>query len=272
MDMKKFISFDVVGHDRARKFGKNNGNRALNLRHLNKIKGQFIENLDMIPPITVNARTNNVLDGQHRLKAFLSLVDDQMLPEDSRIKVMFVDIPADEEKDAIIEANTNSKNWGIDDYINTYTKAGYSDYAKLDNWCRAHSLCCDVTKDKETGETNTVCRYRAGAAIITGRRCISELKKATFSFTDDEAKEADIIHTEMIKIAELFNLKGKGPWMESLAISWHGARKQHPFNVWMKEFRSKKSRFMKMPKDNSKDWESIFGQIHFALDKKNSNE
>lgn len=72
----------------------------------------------------------------------------------------------------------------------------------------------------------------------------------------------------MLEIVELFDLKGKGQWIESLATSWVAVRNQHDFHSWMKELKAKKQRFLKLPKDNSKDWDSIFGQAHLAIDKK----
>jgi hypothetical protein len=57
-----------------------------------------------------------------------------------------------------------------------------------------------------------------------------------------------------------------------LATSWIAVREQHDFRTWMKEFKSKKSTFLKMPKDNSKDWDNIFAQAHLGIDKKKLNE
>ena len=211
-----------------------------------------------MPPITINVVTNNIIDGQHRLKSYQTLIEGNEIDKDSKIKVMFVEIPVEEEKQAIINANTNSKNWSLDDYIASYAKAGIVSYVKLDEWCRAHPLSNDNGKSK----------FRYGAAIITGKRCSSELKNGEFSFTEDEINRADEVHAEMLEIVELFNMKGKGQWIESLAVSWIDVRTQHEFRVWIKELKSKKQRFLKLPKDNSSDWDSIFAQAHLAIDKK----
>ena len=222
----------------------------------------------MMPPITINTVTNHVIDGQHRLKAFQTLVSDGLLPNDAKIKVMYVEIPIEEEKTSIVEANTNSKNWGLDDYISSYAKAGILSYKALEEWCKEHILCYKFTKDKETGEENKIYNYRYGAAILTGKRCSAELKSATFTFSESDAALAHEIHAEMLEIIELFGLKGNGSWIEALAVTWHAYRDMHPFKVWMKELKAKKNRFMKMPKENSKEWESIFNTAHGAIDKK----
>lgn len=257
--MIKFIKFDLVSYEDAKKFGRNNENREIKSRtHLQKIKKQCLTSMEAMPPITVNVRTNHVIDGQHRLEAYKNLVAEGLLGEDVKLKVMYVDMPIEEEKQAIIDANTNSKNWSLDDYIDSYSKAGVISYVTLENWCKMHPLCTENGKAK----------YRYGASIIKGKRCSTELKLGEFKVTQEEMARADDIHAEMLEIVELFGMKGKGNWIESLAVSWVGVRNQHDFRTWMKELKSKKSRFMKLPKDNSKDWDSIFGQAHLAIDKK----
>lgn len=257
--MGKFIKFDLVSYNETLVFGTNQQNRAYNNAHLEKIKKQCIKSLETIPPITINVITNNIVDGQHRLKAFQTLFENKQISNDSKIKVMFVEIPINEEKQEIIDANTNSKNWSLDDYIASYVKAGVVSYIKLNEWCKHHSLSNENGKSK----------FRYGAAIITGKRCSNELKHGEFSFNENEYKRADEVHAEMLEIVELFGMNGKGSWVESLAISWIEVRKQHDFRLWMKELKNKKQRLLKLPKDNSRDWDNIFAQIHLAIDKKN---
>lgn len=256
--MSKFIKFELVSYNDTLEYGKHQENRAYNHSHLEKIKKQCLNSMETMPPITVNTITNHVIDGQHRLKAFQTLVSSGELPTDALIKVMFVEIPLEEEKQAIIDANTNSKNWSLDDYIASYAKAGVVAYVKLEEWCKAHPLASDNGKAK----------FRYGAAIISGKRCSAQLKAGEFTCTDADLKKADEVHAEMLEIVEIFGLKGKGNWVESLATSWIEVRSQHEFRTWIKELKTKKARLLKLPKDNSKDWDAIFAQVHLAIDKK----
>lgn len=256
--MGKFLKFDFVNYEESLKFGKNQENRAYNHAHLEKIKKQCLDSLELMPAITINAVTNHIIDGQHRLKAFQTLTENGQL-SDRKIKVMFVEIPVEEEKQAIVDANTHSKNWSLDDYIASYAKAGIVSYVKLDEWCKAHPLSSENGKSK----------FRYGAAIITGKRCSSVLKSGEFSFTEEEFQRADDVHAEMLEIVELFGLKGKGAWIESLANSWIAVRNQHDFRSWINELKDKRKRFLKLPKENSKDWDNIFALLHLAIDKKN---
>lgn len=257
---KKFLRFDLVSYNVAKEFGRNQENRLIKHRHLNRIKQQCIESMEMMPPIKVNVTTNHIIDGQHRLKAFMDLIEDGTFSEDTKIKVEYVEIPAGaEEKEAIIKANTNTQNWTLEDYISSYARGGNNYYMMLDEWCKMHVLTND----------NGTSKFRYGAAIITGKRCAKALELGTFSFTEDEYERANDVHAEMLEIVELFGMKGKGAWIESLATSWISARDQHEFRVWIRELKAKKSRFIKLPKDNSRDWDNIFAQAHLAIDKKN---
>lgn len=259
--MVKFIRFGLVNYNQSKHFGLNQQNRAYNHAHLEKIKKQCETSLEAMPPITINTLTGHIIDGQHRLKAYQALIENNKLPRNSRIKVMYVEIPEDEEKQAIIDANTNSKNWSLDDYIASYAKAGIECYVVLDNWCKSHVLTSDNGKSK----------FRYGAAIIAGKRCQKELKEGNFTFTEEDLEKAENVHAEMLEIVQVFNLQGKGSWIESLAASWYAVREMHDFKAWLKELKAKKQRLMKLPKSNSRDWDSIFSQVHLAIDKKNES-
>ena len=107
----EYVNFDAaVSLEKAQSFGLNNKNRAYNLSHLAKIKREMLACLEIMPPVTVNVVTNNIVDGQHRHKAFVDLSQDGLLPNNSTLKAMYVSIPADKEYEAIVRANNNSKN------------------------------------------------------------------------------------------------------------------------------------------------------------------
>ena len=118
-----FIKFDLVSFDKAITFTTNNENRAINKGHLQTLKKQWLSSAALMPPITVNAWTNHITDGQHRWSAYIDLVRNGELPKETKLKVMYVSIDPIEEKAAIIASNTNSKNWVADDYVNSYAKS-----------------------------------------------------------------------------------------------------------------------------------------------------
>lgn len=257
--MSKFVNFDsAVSLEKAKTFSLNSKNRVCNPCHLEKIKREMMDSLNVMPPITVNIVTNNIIDGQHRHNAFVKLREEGTLPETSTLKVMYVEISAEDELKAIVKANNNSKGWTLDDFVASYIVSGIVSYVKLDKWCKEHALSSENGKSK----------IRYGSAILTGRRASNDLKNGTFTFTDEELKRAEQVHDELNDIVELFNMRGRGMWIEAMAISWIEVRNEHDFDTWKKAFKSKKADFMKMPKDNVKHWKAIFAYAHLDISMK----
>lgn len=255
----KFIAFDAyVPYEKALTFNLNNKNRVYNKCHLEKIKTQTLRSTELMPAITVNTVTGNIIDGQHRHKAYTDLYALDLIPRNATIKVMYVEIPEDKELVAIVSANTNSKNWSLDDYIASYIKLGIDSYVKLDEWSKTHLLTCECGKAK----------IRYASAILTGKRCNNVLKTGLFTLTDEDFERANVVHDEMFEIAEILGMKSRGPWIESFAVSWTKVRDQHDINEWLKEFKAKKATYSRMPTDNSNDWEAMFAQVHLNIDKK----
>lgn len=264
----KFVSNEVLTREQTNtiNLGKDKNNRLIKHDHVSKLKKQFIKSWEVMPHITVNVETSNIIDGQHRLKAFQELVDDGLLPSDAYIRVMYVSIPVNEEKEAIIDANTNSKNWSIDDYINSYANAGNTSYKLLKNWCEQHTLASCIGKDKKPKA-----KYRYGAAIIKQQSMQKQLKDGTFACTSEELQAANETHVELESILEYCGITTLGPWIEHLAVSWCAYRNMHPINIWFKAFkeRSKTATFKNKPKSNKKEWDDVFGDIHLYIDKNN---
>lgn len=247
--------FKMVSREGTNEFNSNSENRVINHGHVSKIKEQMKNSLNRFPPITVNSITKNVIDGQHRLKAFQKLIDEGDLPIDSRLSVMYVDIPVEYEKEAIIDANTHSKTWSLDDYIASYAKCN-STYKQLDEWCSRHTLSVDGNKK----------RYRYGAAILKGFNCSKQLKEGTFLITLDDLNIGEFVHSELVEIIDILGKPCKGNYIEYMAVSWHQVRHLHSFKEWLKELRSKKGSLTKKPFSNKQDWDNIFSILHRAID------
>lgn len=252
--MNKFIS---VSRHETNEFNSNSQNRVINHGHVNRIKEQMRTSLSFMPAITINETTKNIIDGQHRLKAFQKLVDDGELPIDSKLPVMYVKISVTDEKEAIINANTNSKNWSLDDYIASYAKSN-SYYKQLDEWCANHALTVDGNKKK----------YRYGASILTGVACSKQLKDGSFTLTLEDFERGESVHTELLEIIEVLGKPSKGNYIEYMAVSWCQVRKLHPFREWLKELKTKKGTLVKKPFSNKQDWDNIFSILHRAIDVK----
>lgn len=251
-------TFNKVTRSETNKFGFNALNRKLNHGHVNKLKERMKNDLQSFPAITVNSVTNNVTDGQHRLTAFQRLVDEGQLPADSTIYVMYINKPAEKEMEEIIDANTGSVNWSLDNFIESHSKRNF-DYQKLNEFCMSHVLCNDGNKKK----------YRYGAAMLKGVNCVKSLKDGTFSLTIEEIKKGEIIHDELLEILTILKFQLKGNFVETLSTSWSEVRDFHTFKEWIKELKLKKNALSKKNHDNKKDWDEIFGSLHRSIDLKN---
>lgn len=252
--------FTEVGLETAKCFGKNQENRVISHSHVQKLKREMLKSFDLFPPITVNRKTNNIIDGQHRTKSYIELMTEELLPEDAKLKVMYVDVEPDKEINVICDANQNSKNWGVDDFIARYVKNGNESYVTLENWCLEHSLCVETKKNKR------IPKYRYGAAILKGSNCSGVLKTGAFKVSEEEVADANIKHAEMLEIINKLEMTEQGSWIEALATSWSKHRPLHSFKDWMSKIKANKKKYMKLPKDNQKDWDVIFNEIHSQLD------
>lgn len=250
--MKRFYE---VNREQTKEFSYKDDNRQINHGHLRKIKDQMKESFGVMPPITINEQTKRVIDGQHRLQAFRDLVDSGELPKDATLSVMYISIDEDKEREAIVNANTVSKNWSLDDYVASYSKSNEV-YKKLDEWCSTHTLCVDGNKKK----------YRYAAAMLKGVACSKSLKDGSFTITDDDFERGEIIHTELLEIIGVLDKPLKGSFYEYMAVAWSQVRHFHPFKEWLKELKIKKSTLSKKPFSNKEDWDNIFGLLHRAID------
>lgn len=257
--MKKLFRFVTLAE--ASMFKMHPRNRAIDRKHLQKIKKQMRDSFDTMPPITVNINTLHIIDGQHRLKAFMDLCDEGVFEPGTLLAVMLVDIPVENELNAIIEAQVNTKSWAPSDYIHSYIKDGNVNYIKLDDWAKNHSLTAntvDPTKPK----------YRYAAIMMKGSTLRKELPNGTFTVTDKELENANVVHNEIVKLVQLFKLPMSGQWMEQMILSWFKNRGLHSFKDWTGYIRTHTGGLRKYPKATVSDWDSLFAKIHSELDLK----
>lgn len=256
--MKKIVS---LKRKELESLNKNSENRLVNHGHKNKIKRQMELSLDYFAPITVNEITSNVIDGQHRLVAFKELIDEGKLPGDSTLDIKYLNIPLDKEKEAIVNANINNKNWSLDDYIFSFSKKN-NNYSLLIDWCSNHPLCI--------GKGNKF-KYRYGAAMLVGKGCNKELKDGSFIISQEDLNRGEIVHDELVDILEILGKKQTNPFIEALAVSWISVRHLHPYSEWRKEIKNKKNMLMKKPSENQKEWNEIFGTILRSIELKKTD-
>ena len=198
-----------------------------------------------------------MIDGQLRVRAIVRLIEQGKLPKDYKYDVMLSDIPEENERAAVINANINSKGWTQFNFIESYIKDVDDDIAKnykmLDEWCRTHQLTAPKRKKSSP-------KFRYGAAMMKGVSCTSILKNGDFKVTKEELYEAHIIHNELIEILKAMDRPMTGSWLEYMATAWYNARRDTDFSKFMKTLKKEPtlSRAKGKPSNSRRDWEDIF--------------
>ena len=105
---RTYVSFDYEGlksiTDESRKV---RGNRMIDENHLKSFKSYSEKQIRSMPPLTVNSRTGRLIDGQHRALAVVQMIEEGILPKDFRFDAMLIDIPEEEERTEVMNANNN---------------------------------------------------------------------------------------------------------------------------------------------------------------------
>ena len=233
------------------------GNRMIDERHIKLFTDYTEQQLRNMPAITVNERTGRLIDGQHRVRAIVRMIEQGKLPKDYRFDVMFSDIPEEDERKEVISANINSKGWTQFNFIESYMKDSDDDiaqnYIMLDEWCRTHKLTAPKRKKSSP-------KFRYGAAMMKGVSCTSILKTGEFKVTKEELDEAHIIHNELVEILKAMDRPMSGAWLEYMATAWYNARRDTDFKKFMKALKNDSilSRAKGKPSNSRRDWDDIF--------------
>ena len=111
------------------KFSFIKGNRAIKKNHLSKLRRSIRKkNLLQYNPIIVNENLE-VIDGQHRLESAKAL--DEPIHYIVAKGLGFEDV---------VMMNTNVKDWGITDYLDSYCDLGYEEYIKTKKFAKRWGL------------------------------------------------------------------------------------------------------------------------------------
>lgn len=105
------------------------GNRSINEGHVKKLEASILRNnLLHLNPIIVNEKMQ-VIDGQHRLEVCRR----------NDIDVWYV-VGSREELDEVIDLNTATRKWGMNEYLESHISRGNQHYSKLKSFCEEYDL------------------------------------------------------------------------------------------------------------------------------------
>lgn len=238
------------------------GNRMINEGHIKLFKSYSEQQLNRMPALTVNTRTGRLIDGQHRVRAIVKMIEEGILPKDYRYDVMLIDILEEDERAEVINANIHSKGWTQLDYIKFYMEDAGDDiannYKMLDKWCRKHPLTAPKSEVRSP-------KYRYASAMMKGISCSTVLKNGDFKVTQDELDEATEIHNELYEILSIMDRVSTGTWLEYMALAWFNARRDTDFNKFKKELKKTLNYVKGRPSNTRRDWDYIFEYVKLRI-------
>lgn len=141
-------------------FREIHGNRKINQGHVNRLK-EAIERKNLLPyfPILLNEEME-VIDGQHRLTAAIQLGYD----------IYYEKVPGLRIED-VMSINTNSKSWGIRDFIDSWITLDKPDYDTLKTFMELYDMPPTISAALLMGST-----YLQGGADVSRRVKSGEFK------------------------------------------------------------------------------------------------
>lgn len=244
MNFSKNESYKTV-----KSFGLVKGNREIDESHVKELKNLIFANgvWTMMQAVTVNLRTNNVLDGQHRRALWMSLVEEGYLPEDSKLYVSYVEVEPSKEVEYIHNLQ-QAKNWTIGTFVDSQVAIGNENYRQLKEWCLAHTLT-------HTNKGKLHCNYRAAVTMMTGKRQEVEIKNGEFKFSMKDAAQAEKVHSELVEILKILGMSQGQANLEALAVAWVKNRPAYSFKEWKWGFtKKKKSQLDTMNTPSERSW------------------
>ena len=259
--------FVKVDYSTAKSFGRNQRNRVVSKQHVNDFYQKICSNgvsqdgTGYGPyPIHVNIRTNHILDGQHRLAAYLKAIEEEKIPSDTLIYVAYEDLDEESEISKIIDLNINSKNWTLDDYVDC-EKCCNDNFRRLTEFAETHSLC-----HTENSKGEKKCKYRYAAAILTGRGSAAALKNRTIQISDEDIERGELVHEELIGIRKvLAKLRGieynEGTYFdtEGMAIQWMDYRNRLTVDDFKNGYIPKN--LLNIDARKQADWHNLFNEV-----------
>jgi len=146
------------------------GNRNLNLLHINRLKKSMQEQY-LFTVIVVN-ENYEIIDGQHRFHAIRDLglpLHYVIMPGYSLLQVQIL--------------NANSSNWSTQDYLEAYCNLGYEDYIRLNDFLNKYKLNISIGASILIGNTTGTAGMKAGAPF-------EFFKHGTLKVSDKQVRDA----------------------------------------------------------------------------------
>ena len=118
-------------YEQVKKLVFRTGNRPVKMSHVKELisKKELIKNgkWDMHEAVLVNILTNVILNGQHRVTAYLWAIENGIIPKDTLLKVDYDEVPVEEELN--VKKVTFTSDTSV--YMNYVVKPNFKEVGKL---------------------------------------------------------------------------------------------------------------------------------------------
>lgn len=246
-------------------------NRKINPQQVYTLIGQLLK-WKSLERVKINLQTMNVIDGQHRVLAFIKNME-RGNGEGLYLEVQFLNISYEKELEMITDLNRYNDNWKMTDYIQKGVQSGLKPFIDFVQFAENTPLChsTDDNGKKTVQYVNT-------ARCLYGKRVDAGIKGLTLELTKEQLTFGAKVANEINQILNLTGYEVKNNWIEQPIGCWHKKRKDNAilfdsinFNIFLDELRRYFKTETPVVTDwKTKDWNNFFeDQINILKTKYN---
>jgi hypothetical protein len=218
-------------------------NRPLKKSQIKKIYDAMPECLPLLPAILVNVNTKHILDGQHRVAAFVKAMEDQKIPSNSTLTVKLINVTQDEELKIIKSCNGTSSVWSIN------VRSAKAENGHV-NRVLAFSNGRSRLQANGKPKVNLCFQYVCGCSesFIKDNKSLED-----FEVSDYNLELAARLYTEITSIFDVLDFSEVAQEKPFIAV-WRANRNKMSMNEWLRGFRKKKNDIRTAMPKTVKEW------------------
>lgn len=283
--MKKIETIKITQENvhKVRHFLKLNANRDINKTNVKDKEIEFLKHGCFLNEITINIDNNHILDGQHRIQAYLNLIEKNQIPSTTLLDVKYIKLYDISEIDYCKDINSSAKIWKAEDFVNRNKESGIyiNLYPKLEKLFQSapaleyepkKNLICKLGSKRQKAYRRLLIllKYHKGDKFNI-KSIRKEFDDGTLIITDNDIQRAQTLITELTTILNTIGC-GNPSGLEDIARCWINRREDYSFQEWIYAFKKKYETIRTLPKNKKSEWDIIFNEADLYLRKKNEKK
>lgn len=203
-------------------FATSEDNRSIDKNQVKKLKNDFLEDKEFINGITVNEKTNVIIDGQHRVAAVKELYAEGKISGNETISVTYIYHDKKDEIKCVLKANNSTKTWTTFNFLETNSKKNknYKNFA----------LFGDKHEDLKN-KKGTEYKVAYIAAFLNCKNIRKTLKDNSLIVTEKAMAEGEIVYSEVQQVLNSMGRPKLGNEYENLIWAYRELREMDNFNL-----------------------------------------